>query len=115
MMPGPATRAGPGGTSAVMTVEVSSASARSDAAQRRCAAAIAFAFAGSGTANELDVNCLQRFADKLGVAVLGDHRGDLDVGLGRRARDHHELTVPAGDNARMGAAQPAHEIGRFDG
>ena len=43
-----------------------------------------------------------------------DHRGDFDI-LGPKARDHHELAVPAGDDAGMDIREPLQKVFRLVG
>jgi hypothetical protein len=44
--------------------------------------------------------------------MFRDHCGDFDI-FGPQARDHHELAVPAGDDARMCIPEFVEEIGRL--
>ncbi len=81
-MPSPARRAGPGGTSAVITTEAPPLRARAAWRKAVGAALVLAPRAGAGAADELDAEVGHGRADELRIAVARDHGRHL----GPRAR-----------------------------
>ena len=112
-MPSPARRAGPGGTSAVMATVAPLASARSDFAQSRRAAAIALPLAGARAPDQAHAEAFQHRADRRGVAVARDHGPHVGRTLRLQLRQQHELPVPHGEDLRMLGEQLGFDIFRL--
>ena len=112
-MPSPARRAGPGGTSAVMTSVVPAESARSRLAKRRGSAAIAASLAGPSAPDQACAEALQHRAEEIGIAVARDHGAHRGRLLGLQRRQEQELPVPQRKNLGMDGKEPGIGVGRL--